>query len=46
LEELRRQVELQCRDRAALLSRVWDHFFLLVEMRGGRAHTRPLFGST
>jgi hypothetical protein len=41
-EEIRRQVELQCRDRAALLTRVWDHFFLLVELRSGMRYEDQL----
>ena len=41
-EELRRQVELQCRDRASLLARVWDHFFLLVELRNGLRYEEQL----
>jgi hypothetical protein len=41
-EEIRRQVELQCRDRASLLTRVWDHFFLLIELRSGMRYEDQL----
>jgi chromosome segregation ATPase len=34
-DELTRQVSSQCRDRGALLAKVWDHFFSIVEMRAG-----------
>ena len=34
-DELTRQVTSQCRDRGALLAKVWDHFFSIVEMRAG-----------
>ena len=34
-DELTRQVASQCRDRGALLAKVWDHFFSIVEMRAG-----------
>ena len=34
-DELTSQVASQCRDRGALLAKVWDHFFSIVEMRAG-----------
>ena len=34
-DELTEQVRRQCRDRGALLAKVWDHFFSVVEARAG-----------
>ena len=34
-DELTDEVRRQCRDRGALLAKVWDHFFSVVEARAG-----------
>ena len=37
-EELRRQVEAECHERAQLLSFVWDNYHQLAELRAGLKH--------
>lgn len=41
-EELKRQVQMQCREKAEMLQLLWGHFFTLVELRCSTRYEREI----